>query len=726
MNTISPKDYEKALAAYRALNDSPMQRRLREEKRWFAGVVYWKPGDYDAAQLKNEFRRIREMGFNVVRFHSAEPEELEGGGYDFTRTDNWMNAALESGLQVAHPCHPGKPSDRLLARHGITPEAYKASWLDDSASLAVLEEIVAAFVSRYRSHPALFCWGAGGEPGFGGYGLKLDYDQRRFGEWLKEKYGTLEELDHAWALYPEKGKPVVSSFEEAWKYVPDPGDKPGFDDILPFSARKYGPVRDMLRYQTEKTLARAQVLTRLIRKYDSDHPIIIGSHQMLLNQAYFRWDSGQWARIADLHFSSIHLAWHFELVKGEVDRPVYMTARLTRDYFKDGWTSAYETTGGAVQFDGYGNAITPGLMRRLVLSYLAAGNVNVAFWTWNHRPGGWEAGEYGMTSFSGALTSWAEETGKIVRAMNQYHEELWEARHQVKVGLVQCWDNEAIYLQEAERHDMLGMPGRFANGVKNLPPRAYIGLARALINHKIPYEYVTTQELLEGIALYYPVLYLPHLRAVPQAVMEVLIEYVKRGGRLVADVQVAFENEHGIMHPAGAGGLQERAFGAYIDMIHDTRTNPISLNGFSIDGFYGDLVPTNARVLARFDNGQPAVTETQLGRGSAVLIGFDAARMCFEPGNTAVEAWLASLSMGNDRLEWECDAPMAFRLSAPGADHYFLLNDGVARAALLKVFDRVYASGEYVIEERPIDLNGTISVDLPARSAVWLRFKIKK
>ncbi len=163
----------------------------------------------------------------------------------------------------------------------------------------------------------------------------------------------------------------------------------------------------------------------LIREIDPAHAIAIGAHQLFANQPLLRWDIPKWAKLGDLFTSSIHLSWHFELVDGEVDRPVYMQARLTRDADKQGWTSCYETTGGPVQYSGgFGNAMTPGLMRRLMLSYLAAGNQNIAFWTWNPRPGGWEGGEYGMIDLAGDLTPWAEEAGLVTKAMHRWHDEL--------------------------------------------------------------------------------------------------------------------------------------------------------------------------------------------------------------------------------------------------------------------------------------------------------------
>ena len=721
--TVLEGDRQAAVAAYRALNDSPMQRRLRAERRWYIGAVYWKPGDYDLDEMRRELTRMKELGFTIVRYHTCDPREVAPGTYDLARTDEWLDLAAEVGLPAIAGLGVGRVSDAMLQKHGISRQEYDLSHLDDPHIVAAMEEQIAPIVARYRGHPGLYMWGVGGEPGPGQQEIS-DYDQARFGQWLRERYGTLEALDRAWALYPIRTHLVVPSFEEAWEYACQLMTLPEGAGMEPSIMRKaYGARRDLMRYQTDKELQRTRTLIRLIRRYDPERPILIGAHQLFLNQAAMCWDFGAWARLADHFETSIHLSWHFELARGEVDRAVYIQARQTRDYFKYGWTSAFETTGGAVQYSGgYGNAMSAGLMRRLTLSYLAAGNVNMAFWTWNHRPGGWEGGEYGLTSLSGALTPWAVEAGKVARAMARYHEELWEADHDVRVGLVHSWDTEAIYTLEPERFDLQDGLSDFSNGTKTQPMRAHIGTARALINGQVPFEYVTEQEILEGIALYYPAIYAPHLRAVSVELMEKLIAYVQRGGRLVADVQVAFADPWGKLHRTGPGGLQERALGAYVDTVHDARTAGVSVNGIQVEGFYGTVVPTTARVLARFSNGEPAITEARIGRGTAVLIGFDAGRMCWRPGHDAVERLIAQLVWGDTRPGWTCGAPLAFRRRAPAADHYFLLNDGPARTIFLHVYDREYAAGEYVLERTPIDVHGTIVIDLPAESGVWCRF----
>ncbi len=718
---IAPEDFRAAQEAYHKLNDSPMQQRLRTEKKWFIGAVYWRPGDYDRDELVHELKRMRELGFNIVRFHTAQPVETAPGSYDFARTDDWMDAAAEAGIGVILHVEGWRPSQAACEGAGLTPEQYARLHLDDAASLSLAETHFAPICERYREHEALFAWGTMGEPDPDTASLDNDYDRRRFAEWLRQQHGTIEALDAAWNIYPQTGELIAASFEDAWLVAePDVAAKISGAHRANYV---YGAHRDKLRYIADKTIARSRALVSIIRKHDPEHPITVGSHQLFYNPAELAWDTAARARVADLHTTSIHLSWHFEQVAGEVDRPVYMQAKMTRDYFKGGWTSAYETTGGPVQYSGgYGVGMSAGLMRRMALSYLAAGNVNIAFWTWNARPGCWEAGEYGLTSLSGKLTPWAVEAGKVAEGMRRYHGELWEATAEPRVGLVQSWDTDAILTLEPQRHDLHDGPTEFSRGTKTQAQRAYIGAARALIDSKVPFEYVTMAELAEGIACAYPTLLVPHARAVSQETLEHLQEYVAKGGRLIVDVQFGFADCWGKCHTAGAGSPLETLLGAWVDATHDARTSPVRLGEIEIDGFFGDIETTDARVLGRFDDGRVAITEHRLGRGSAVLVGFDAARMCHRPGNSLVEKLLADLAVGDTPPKWTCDAPMAFRLSAPKADHYFLLNDGPARPALLRVFDRCYSAGEDVLERRLIDTDGTIAVDLPERSAVWARF----
>jgi beta-galactosidase len=106
-----------------------------------------------------------------------------------------------------------------------------------------------------------------------------------------------------------------------------------------------------------------------------------------------------------------------------------------------------------------------------------------------------------------------------------------------------------------------------------------------------------------------------------------------------------------------------------------------------------------------------------------VLLGFDPARQCWRPGQAGHEALLADLYRGDAPRRWWSDAPLVYRRSHPKADHWFLLNDGPARSALLRVWDRQYRAGKDAVSEAALNLSGTIAVELPEYSGVWLRLE---
>jgi beta-galactosidase len=274
---------------------------------------------------------------------------------------------------------------------------------------------------------------------------------------------------------------------------------------------------------------------------------------------------------------------------------------------------------------------------------------------------------------------------------------------------------------EPERHDLQNGPEAISRGTATQAMKAYIGAGRSLVNNQTAFEYLTEEELEEGIALYYPAIYVPHARALSDKTISILKDYVEKGGHLIADVQFGFIDPYGKLRTPGPGKQLEQLFGAYPDMIHDARTGELKLNQIAIKGFYGEMKVTKARVAATFNNGMPAVTEHKLGKGKATFIAFDAGNETFKPGNTPCEALLDLLVRGNKAQEWSSTLAQTFRLSTPEADHYFFINDGEEKNVFLNVYDQTYKQGTYIIENKNIITEGTITVQVPKNSGVWVR-----
>jgi beta-galactosidase len=319
-------------------------------------------------------KRIKETGFTFVRLHAIDPEVDAAGLITF-------------------------PHFQML----------------DTAPAT--RRLVQAISRHYRGNKVVACCLIGGEPHATGIPLTDEKDQQAFRAWLKKQYGSPAAVHRAWSIYPSRRPQFVTSWDDALRIACT--IKKGTGLVLATTEAKhevYGTTRDLMRFRADQMCAHHRAVAAMIRRVDPTRPIWVGNHQLMLNQAQLGWDVMESGRTADVYYTSIHLSWHFEPSDGEVDRPVYMQSRLTHDAFKGGHTSAYETTGGPVQYSGgFGNHMDAGLMRRLMFNYLAAGNQSIAFWDWVCRPGGIEAGEYGLVTLSGKVSEWAREAGRVAR-----------------------------------------------------------------------------------------------------------------------------------------------------------------------------------------------------------------------------------------------------------------------------------------------------------------------
>ncbi len=270
---VSAEDRARAWRAYRMLNDSVMQQRLRARRQWFCGAVYGQPGDYDLGTVRHELRRMRELGFNVVRFQNCDPVEIEPGRIDFRRPDEWLNVAAEVGMQVLVHFPFGQPGSDVLSHHGLTLEEFHELGFAEPLVVRIVEGFLKPVVERYRAHPALLGWVVGdAEAGAGDREATTtaplrDFQKKRFAVWLRQRYRTLEEVDRTWSICPAQGKPILGSFDDAWRLVKaaeagagrygggmGPPGRGGEGGLTPD-----GPTRDLLRFQAEQRLTRAGI-----------------------------------------------------------------------------------------------------------------------------------------------------------------------------------------------------------------------------------------------------------------------------------------------------------------------------------------------------------------------------------------------------------------------------------------------------------------------------------
>ncbi|GEM_PF-1391908 len=698
-----------------------MHSSLRDPHSGFITAVYWQPGDVSVSALRDEFLRMKDARIDAVRFHNANPVEEAPGHFNYDRMDQWFEAARQAELPVILHTNLVEPSAAYLQSLEIAPAAFEHLEADDPDFIRAVRGWMTPVLEHLKDHPYLFAWGLNGEPDATGLVLHPELDRKAYARWLEEQYGSVEELNRIWMPYPDAENPLISSFDRAVDLYQS-NDRSLFDGNPGLAKRYYAAMRDRMRFQADRMVSRAHACCAIIREVDDSRPTLNGSHNMMYNQPIQGWDTEGWAKTADVHFTSIHLPWHFEPVHGEVDLPHYLHARMTRDFNKGGFNSPYETTGGAVMYSGgYGNSMSPELMRRMMLSYLAAENDAIGFWVWNHRVACWEVGEYGLSSLSGSLTPWSREMTRVAEAFQDYKAELRLASAKPKVGILYSWNTEAVLSLEPERFEDQEGPTDMSRGVKVQHQRALTGAARMLADANLPFEYITEAEVESG-DLPYDLIILPHCRALSTSCLEALAAYVEAGGKILGDVQTAFTDPWGKLHSIGRGGALDQLFGAWYECVHDARTEiDLSWNGEAVKGFFGDLEVTQAQMKSRFSDGRTALSCLRKGRGEAWMLASDPFRSCADPEEESLRSWMTQFLQSLTPPDWQSSLPLSFRLQGAEADHWFILNAGKAHSLTLRVHDREDLRWVDVLSGNEVGRGPHLLSDLPAGGSLWLR-----
>ncbi|MCB0588710.1 MAG: beta-galactosidase trimerization domain-containing protein [Phaeodactylibacter sp.] len=712
---------------YWQLNDSPMQQKLRNVKPFPVGVVYYQQRGEKLEDAKREFETIRDLGFTALKqVQLVAP--YNPPGYE----EEVFHAAIDIGIS---PWYYGKGgwvdiTPELLAELGIDMELTEENMPAIQQHPRMIDHQKKVWherVERMDEKPAK-------PKGMGEPGRNNPWMPERllppFAKWLELEYKTVNTLKDAWNC-GYTGSCNFTTFREAAQELKGTGFDQYGNGRGPLS-RDFRRFRDAMKFQSELIVENYQKTMSLYYEWDPAEPERTGGHQLFENQAVNAWDLEGQAKTASIggsFYSSIHLAHHFFLIENEIMRPVYWQARTVADMFKGGWAATWESTGGPTQWSGHqGNTVDGNTMSQLIVSYLAAGLKGIGFWMWNSRGEGWEVGEYALTDIQGHPSDRAVVAGNFSKKLQEQRFELWEAVDEPTVGILYSWENEAMLGRLSMGAYNLNTPVYKTNRdrqFRQLHTEARMGLSRALMNNNIPFEYLTERDLDAGLAARYPIIYLPCLLALKDEHVKIIKEYVRQGGRLVADFPVLMLDTYGRLNKQKEGSDFAELFGLQIaDYYHSFNRNMV-FDGDSLYTQYGVLKLNGAKVVNTFTNGVPALTSHLYGEGEAVLINFEASRMTYLPGNDKMEDIVTFCTLGDIRPPFEVKGnkeSMVMRRAAPAADHYFILNDGPAEEIVIRSDVIRYRAAENVYTGEQLQLiQDGFTVKVPERSGVWVR-----
>ena len=183
------------------------------------------PHDWDRTRWAHDLDLMKESSFHVVRlghlcWDSFEPSDST---FCFEWMDEVMDLCAERGIGVFLDI-PTRPAPTWLHKkypsidivdHTNTRQNAHTRYMEDVGDPHFQKyacRLAGKLAERYGSHKALLAFGLCNELG-DGFPSYSETARLRFLTWLKEKYGTIENLNKAWSA--RRWSRQLSSFDEA-------------------------------------------------------------------------------------------------------------------------------------------------------------------------------------------------------------------------------------------------------------------------------------------------------------------------------------------------------------------------------------------------------------------------------------------------------------------------------------------------------------------------------
>ena len=173
------------------------------------GVCYY-PEHWDTSFWKEDMLRMKSYGIGVIRvaefaWNLFEPEE---GRFDDSFWDRFLNVAKDCGMQVIFCTPTATPPAWLTEKypevlncdiygHPVYHGMRKHHNMTSPVYLDFVKKIVEHIAAHYSAHPAIIGWQIDNEVNCETNSYHAPSDHEAFRKYLKEKYGTLENLNRA-------------------------------------------------------------------------------------------------------------------------------------------------------------------------------------------------------------------------------------------------------------------------------------------------------------------------------------------------------------------------------------------------------------------------------------------------------------------------------------------------------------------------------------------------
>jgi beta-galactosidase len=570
-------------------------------------------GDYNPEQWpeqvwKQDYRlfdeaRIDTVTLGVFTWALTQPGP---GRYDFTTLDRIVGRATAEGRRIclatgtgAHPpwlakAHPEVTRTdfegrrhRFGQRHNSCPSSPVFRELS--------AEVARRIARRYADNPAVIAWHVGNEYGGACY---CDLCAAAFREWLRERYGTLDALNHAWNTtfwshtYTDWDEiEAPSALTEHWRGP----DHTAFQ----------GTTLDYLRFMSDAMLADFRDEKAAIRESSPEVPVTTNFMGMYRPLDYHRWaphlDFASWDNYPPDDDSAARMALTHDLTRGLKDgRPFWLM----------------EQTPSCTACRDVNPLKRPGLMRLWSWQAVAHGADAVLFFQMRASRGACEKYHGAVIGHAGrGDTRVFREVAELGAELERVGGAVLGARTPARVALLFDWDSWwALEISDG--------PSRLVRYQQVV--QAY---HRALWEAGVDVDVVAVTAELSG----YDVVLAPALHMIKDGLADRLGEVASRGGTVLTTFLSARVDEHDNAFLTDVPGPLAELMGIRIDEW-DAReahfVNPVRLaDGPQVEArlLFELIIPQGAQVVGTYREdfyaGTAAVTRNAFGAGEGWYVG---------------------------------------------------------------------------------------------------------
>lgn len=580
-------------------------------------------GDYNPDQwlrypniIKEDYRLMKlahcnTFSLNIFGWSAIEPEE---GRYDFSWLDKIMDDLARQGSYVilatpsgARPAWLSKKypevlrvqADRKRNVHGLrhnhcyTSPVYRQKTQNINRLLA----------ERYKNHPALIMWHVSNE--YSGE-CHCDLCQNAFRDWLKEKYKSLDELNHAWWTA------FWSHTYSEWDQIESPA--PHGEHVV------HGHNLDWKRFVTEQTINFYHNEIVPLRELTPAIPVttnFMGNYPHM--GPFLGLDYHKFAKEVDVVAWDTYPAWHtVDQTTWDLASDVAFMHDLFRSLKKGQPFLVMENTPSLVNWHQVNKVKRPGMHKLTSLQSIAHGADSNLYFQWRKSRGASEKFHGAVVDHAGhEHTRVFKEVADVGNLLEQISEIAGSTVHS-EVAILYDWENQWA-IDDAQ-------------GVK-LDKKDYIKTCqthyKSFWKNGIPVDIISPKaDLTKYKLIVAPMLYMVH-----EGVARRLEEFVSRGGTLVTTYWSGIVDEHDLCFLGGFPGPLRSLLGVWveeIDSLYDSEENKIVINEDTAIGLQGAyqtydycevIHAETAEVLAVYENdfykGMPALTTNNYNDGNA-------------------------------------------------------------------------------------------------------------